>query len=331
MSVVARARGRASRVGRTVRGRVRVELARRPGLRLRVWDLRRRLRLGTDPAAQGPPLRRRTVVTLPLPARPDGRATRLDRLELRAPENMYVVRSLDQHGLGGYEVESLACFLAMIDHAPAGQVLDVGANIGVYGLLAGALSGREVIAFEPTPWIAREAAAAAEQNGLAMDVRAVALGDERTVATFYLSDRTDSSNSLAGGFRPSSHQIDVRVETLDHLVAREQLRPAVIKIDTETTEPMVVRGALRTLTELRPWILCEVLAGRSEADLAAAFAPAGYTMYHVRDEVPFTPAETLVGDPEYKNLMWLFLPEPAPSGLWESISAWRTALTAVAR
>jgi FkbM family methyltransferase len=312
-----------------VRSRVRAELARRPALRLRVWDLRRRLRLGDDPrlvAAQDSPRHRRTLA---LPQPPDGREPRRRELAFEAPERMYVLNTLLEKGFGGYEVESLACFLAMTDAAPAGHVLDIGANIGVYGLLAGSVTEREVVAFEPTPWIAREAAAAARLNGLPVRVRGEALGAERTVATFYLSDRTDSSSSLAAGFRPSSHQIDVRVERLDDLVAAHGWRPAVVKIDTETTEPHVVRGAARTLDELRPWVLCEVLHGRSEADLQAAFAPHGYTMYHVRDEVPFEPATTIAGDPTYANLMWLFLPEPAPDGFWDLVRGWRSALEQV--
>lgn len=314
-----------------IRDRVRAELARRPALRLRVWDLRRRLHLGDDPRAVAPqdgPRRRRTLA-LPLP--PDGREPRRRQLAFESPERMYVLNTLLQKGFGGYEVEALACFLAMTDAAPEGHVLDIGANIGVYGLLAGAVTEREVVAFEPTPWIAGEAAAAAELNGLPVQVRSEALGAERTVSTFYLSDRTDSSSSLAAGFRPSTHQIDVRVERLDDLVAAHGWRPAVLKIDTETTEPDVVRGATRTLDELRPWVLCEVLHGRSEADLQAAFAPHGYTMYHVRDAVPYAPATAIEGDPAYRNLMWMFLPEPAPEAFWDLVRGWRAALEQVRR
>ncbi len=72
-----------------------------------------------------------------------------------APEQMYVLKTLVENGFGGYEVEALACFLAITDAGPRGHVLDIGANIGVYGLLAGAVTEREVVAFEPTPWIAR--------------------------------------------------------------------------------------------------------------------------------------------------------------------------------
>ncbi len=52
-------------------------------------------------------------------------------------------------------------------------------------------------------------------------------------------------------------------------------------------------------------------ARRSEQDLQDAFAPFGYTMYHVVDDVPFVPATSIAGDPTYAHLMWLFLPEPA--------------------
>ncbi len=320
----------AARLRNQVRGRLRKEIAQRPRARLALWDLRRRFRRNQDPASGYDAIGGKQLsVELALPSPPAGQPARLESLDLTTGRRFYVARSLAETGFGGYEVESLSCYLAMIDVAGPGQVLDVGANIGVYGLLAAALSDREVIAFEPTPWIAQAASDLATRNGIPMSVRREALGDTRTVATFYLSDRSDSSNSLAGGFRHSSHQLDVRVEPLDRLVRREGLAPAVIKVDTETTEPAVLRGAAKTIAEFRPWLLCEILAGRSEEALTAALEPFGYTWYHVVDEVPYTPTNTLAGDTEYKHLMWLFAPHEPPPEFWESVRAWRAALTSL--
>ena len=55
-----------------------------------------------------------------------------------------------------------------------------------------------------------------------MVVEELALGREAGTATFFLSDRSDSSNSLAEGYRESSRQLDVTVETLelDNLLAQ---------------------------------------------------------------------------------------------------------------
>ena len=108
------------------------------------------------------------------------------------------------------------------------------------------------------------------------------------------------------------------------LVGSGRPAPAVLKIDTETTEPAVLRGGLRTIAATRPWIMCEVLAGRTEAELMTVLEPLGYTYYLVSDRTPYEPAEQLRGDPRF--YMWLFAPEPAPAELWTRIAAHRAVL-----
>ncbi len=267
--------------------------------------------------------------SLPLPPRPDGRPSRREPLLLVAPADQYVARTLGRGGLRDYEPEALACFLAMTDVAGPGAVLDIGANIGVYALTAAALTDREVLAFEPTPSTGATARRLADSHGLAVDLRSTALGRESGTATFYLSDRTDSSNSLASGFRPSGHQLEVDVRRLDELVAEEGLHPAVLKVDTETTEPDVLAGAAGTISSLRPWILCEVLAGRTETALQQVMEPFGYYFFHVVDEVPWPRATALTGDPTYRHLMWLFAPSEPPAEFWSSWQGWRDALAAL--
>jgi FkbM family methyltransferase len=241
---------------------------------------------------------------------------------------MYVPRLLQQKGFAGYEPESLACFLTAIEVTKRGAVLDVGANVGVYGVLASALTGRQVVAFEPAPDLAVTARAIADENGLSITLEEVALGAAPGRATLYLSDTTDSSNSLAQGFRPSTRQVDVRVETLDEVVQRMGLTASVIKIDTEMTEPDVLRGAEGTIRRHRPWILCEILAGRTEAQLTEIIEPWGYTWYHVTDDPPWAPAQELAGDPTYKNFMWLFAPTPLDGRFWSGLRGWRGSLAA---
>ena len=240
----------------------------------------------------------------------------------------YIPKRLEDTALVGYEPHALECFLALVDTAGAGAVLDVGANVGLYGLLAAATSEREVRAFEPTPDLAAVARGTAERNDLRMIVEELALSREAGTATFFLSDRSDSSNSLAQGYRESSRQLDVTVETLDGYCARTGVVPAVLKVDTETTEPDVLAGAAATIAAHRPWIMCEVLHGRREGQLAEVMAPHGYTWYHLRGDDDPEPVDSLDGDPEYGDLMYLLAPEPVDAAFWELTRAWRDALQA---
>jgi FkbM family methyltransferase len=245
---------------------------------------------------------------------------------MTAPLAMYVPKVLQRNGFAGYEPSSLPHFLAALQAAPAGVVLDVGANVGPYALLARACSDRAVVAFEPTPDLAQVARVTGERNGLDYLVEERALGDDNGTATLYLSSSTDSSNSLNPSFRPHAGSIDVPLETLDSWVARTGQVPGIIKVDTETTEPAVLRGADRTVSKHRPWIFCEVLAGHVEEELTGAMAGWGYTWYHLTAPGPLEPSAQIVGDPTHEHFMWLFVPEPLGEEHWRSAAAWKQAL-----
>lgn len=247
---------------------------------------------------------------------------------LRATAKMYVPRMLVERGLGGYEPHALNCFLAMVEIAPPGAVLDIGANVGIYGHLAAAYSDRDVHLFEPTPEVADVAATALTRPGARYTVVQSAVGAEEGTARLYLSDRTDSSNSLNASFRPHTRHLDVPLIRLDDYVRRAGIVPAVVKIDTETTEPDVLAGSAEVLRVHRPWLMVEVLAGRVEERLEAVLAPCDYVYYHLDGPGPLDPVPRIVGDATSEHLMYLLLPEPASPRLWDRMRAWQGVLAA---
>jgi FkbM family methyltransferase len=270
------------------------------------------------PAAK-PVVRPDRVVPIALPSATPDRHAAPALITMTAPPRMLVPRKLSQSGLAAYEPSAIACFLAALDVAGPGEVLDIGANVGIYAGIASALTRRTVRAFEPAPELAEVARRFAADNQLGYSVESLALGAENGTATFYMSDSSDTSNSLAEGFRQSSEQLTVTVETLDSYAARTGLVPAVMKVDTETTEPDVLAGAAATIAEHRPWILCEVLAGRGEDRLAEVVAPFGYHWFHVTSEVPYTERDTIEGDRTYEHLMYLFTPEVPDERFWAAV------------
>jgi FkbM family methyltransferase len=249
-------------------------------------------------------------------------------LAVDAPASSFVARELRASGLAAYEPAALACFLAALEAGSPGAVLDVGANIGLYALLAAARSARPAVAFEPTPVLARTAGQVARANGLDVRVERLALGRAPGKATFFLSDATDSSSSLAPGFRPSSRQLTVPVDSLDAWVTRTGTTPGVVKIDTETTEPDVLAGGARALARHRPWILCEVLHGFAEDRLTEVLEPFGYAWYSIRGEAPYAREGRIVGDPALEETMWLFAPAEPGDAFWSAVRTWRAALAA---
>ncbi|RCV54387.1 FkbM family methyltransferase [Marinitenerispora sediminis] len=282
---------------------------------------------GIDPDRLPPNVRR---FDLALPVRDSGPLVGPESLEVRAPGDFWVAKRLAERGLAGYEPETLACFLAALEHSRPGAVLDIGANIGVYAALAAARTYREVYAFEPTPDVAAAARAIAAGNGLGVHVEELALSNHSGTASLRLSATTDASNSLAAGFRREVGRIPVRLDTLARWRERAGIVPAVIKIDTETTEPDVIAGGLEVLRRFRPWVFCEVLPDRGvEERLMALLEPLDYGWYHLSGPPPHPPRPVITGRGSgSRDRMWMFAPETPPPGFWRAAGLWRSAIDA---
>lgn len=241
-------------------------------------------------------------------------------LDLLKLGGSHVGKLLKAGGLNGYEPETLAAAAALIDVQGITQFADVGANIGIYSWVMKAVFGDalEVQAFEPLPVLANAAEAIAADNGLTITVRRPALSDANGTAIFYVSRKSDTSNSLAKGFRPST---ELEVQTLRMDDAFSDFRPKLIKIDTESTEPAVLAGGDNYIAANRPWMIIEALAGRTEDALRAFAIRHGYLCYHINGG-PMDKAEELYGDPSHRHRDWLFAPEPTTAALSKSYQQW---------
>jgi FkbM family methyltransferase len=162
--------------------------------------------------------------------------------------------------------------------SPGNLFIDVGANFGVYTLVASKLVGEtgRVLAFEPTA----HSFAILQQN-LALNhssnVRAfqVALAQTRGKAWLY-HGWDPVGNSLGKDPLWGSDGEDVQTEALDNLLEENGAnRVDVIKIDVEGAEELVLRGAIRCLTSQSPIIIFEFNPG-----CAARF---GLSPYGARD------------------------------------------------
>lgn len=249
-------------------------------------------------------------------------------LQIETDPGLYVPKSLERTGLADYEPATLALFLALMEERSGGHLFDIGSNVGVFALLAAALTDWNVTAFEPEPTLAAVARQLARDNGLEFAMEEIALGRSNGTATLYLSSVTDSSNSLREGFRPAAGTVEVPLSTLDRYVVETGRVPDLLKIDTETTEPDVIEGARQTLEAHRPWILCEVLAGRTEDELNRLLPRHGYHIYHVTADLPLEPVDEIVGDRTHEFNNWLFAPEIPSGSLWEATGRWRQSLAA---
>lgn len=208
---------------------------------------------------------------------------------------------------GEYEPQLVRAFRHHFD--PQRDVLDIGANVGFFTVLAGQLAacGR-VLAAEPS----RTAAARLRHN---LTLNAVAekvilfeglLSDRAGERTLNVIPGREEYSSMGPLVHPSVAgeafvQEIAAATTVDHLVERYQLEPGLIKLDVEGAEALVLAGATRTLREHRPVILSELSdallrnMGSSGTQVVAQLQELGYRVTDLKDPTR-RPGERLYGD-----------------------------------
>ena len=197
-----------------------------------------------------------------------------------------VVRTVWLVGLEGWERPLPAVYAAAV-RATDGAVLEVGANSGLYAVMAGLLDDpSRVHAFEPFPPALRALEANLELNALRGRATVVpkACGAEPGEAAMYIpapkhGEMLETSASLRFDFKGQhSGSITVPVTTVDRYVAGAGLdHVGLVKLDVEGFEAPAMRGAADTLRTKRPLVLVEVLAWKTEApQLDEIRAAAGY-------------------------------------------------------
>ena len=234
---------------------------------------------------------------------------------------------LHQGGLAGYEPETEALLLGLAEVLQPTVAFDVGANVGPAALILPAVLDVPVVAFEPPPRWPPCCAVSWHSEQLRCTVEEAAVGERDGTATLFISP-TDTSTSLQPGFRVATGERTVRLLSLDSYIRSSGLRPSLLKIDTETTEPAVLAGAV-DLLKSRPWIVCEILPGWTEDKIEEILRPLGYRMFQIVDAVPFVERDTIAGNPNpQQDRNWLFAPEVPTPSIWDAVARWRLAIDA---
>ncbi|MDQ3652564.1 MAG: FkbM family methyltransferase [Acidobacteriota bacterium] len=154
-------------------------------------------------------------------------------------------------------------------------VWDIGAFVGYHALAFAALVGSagRVVTFEPNPYNVERVKMNLEKNpDLASRIVIVtkALANEDGQTTFLLSPSIETGQSsgshMTSAMAPEAPSVyesfeHITVDTVraDTLVSTEQLpAPALIKMDVEGAELMVLQGSVQMLADMRPTLLIEI-------------------------------------------------------------------------
>jgi FkbM family methyltransferase len=207
-----------------------------------------------------------------------------------APLRMHSLDGLDQvarvmwwEGWGRYEPPLPELFLACARTSEV--ILDIGAYTGFYAMLAARVNrDAKIVAFEPFPpvrgWF--EQNLALNRLEKRVEVVPMAVGDQPGEATLYVpttkTGLLETASSLNATFRVEhSETICVKVVRLDDFVRQQGLgRVGLMKIDVESFEAAVLRGAGRVLSQDRPMIFLEVLKAADVGGLEAIRREHGY-------------------------------------------------------
>lgn len=156
-----------------------------------------------------------------------------------------------------YEKEN---FTFLAQHCNKGSVvLDIGAHIGLFSVIASEITGIEgkVYAFEPSPstlGFLNKTIAINKRNNIIVPVQQ-AMSAEIGKLTFFVSDdKIDNSNSLVS-YKDDRKLtgIEVEVNTIDNFVTKNKLdKVDFIKIDVEGAEYDTLRGGTEVFNTKKP-------------------------------------------------------------------------------
>jgi FkbM family methyltransferase len=170
---------------------------------------------------------------------------------------------------------------------PNSGVWDVDANVGLFSLCAAATSGRSgfVLSIEPF-WLAhlitRSCQEIAQYACSKVQVLCAPISDSNRVSSLEIAERARASNHLVGttgstqASGPRCIQPTVSL-TLDFLLDYFPV-PSVLKIDVETHEVSLLKGAARLFREIRPTIWCEV-SQENSTEITELLHAAGYKLF----------------------------------------------------
>jgi len=189
---------------------------------------------------------------------------------------------------------------------PGMCVVDVGANEGIFTLMAARLvgAGGTVHAFEPSPRDRDRLVANVSINGLSnVSVHAAALGRVAGKALLQVAGAEHPGHNTIGGFayaETAAYSVEVEVTTLDQVAEASALRRMdLLKVDVEGSETAVLQGGQDALRRFRPIVVVEAQEaslqqmGSSVPELLQLLRALDY---EIRVFGPSGNAETLVGD-----------------------------------
>jgi FkbM family methyltransferase len=164
-----------------------------------------------------------------------------------------------------------------------GDFVDVGAHVGLYTVPT-AVAGSRVLAIEPHPESRRRLERNLDLNSTRAIVYPGAVGSQDGMATLRVARQGDAGWATVvddDRFGTAAAEWPIEMTTVDRLVEKHRLNPALVKIDVEGSELDVITGMEATLAESKAAVIVEV-TGPTAAEIADRLRRVGYSPSWVR-------------------------------------------------
>jgi FkbM family methyltransferase len=174
----------------------------------------------------------------------------------------FLVRMPEDKGIwtGTYETDFATRLAASV--TPGAAAYDIGSWHGFFAGVMAAQGASHVHAFEPLPANAEQIRRLIALNpGRAITLHSCALGDRETEMDLMIMPETSMAKLEASSFQVGEtgmERVRVKVRSIDTMIAAGEIAPpALMKIDVEGAESMVLAGARETIRRHRPVIFVE--------------------------------------------------------------------------
>jgi FkbM family methyltransferase len=193
---------------------------------------------------------------------------------------------------GRYEIEKNETLFWQNIVCGNNTVLDIGANIGYYTLMAAARISDEsrVYGFEPVSDTYRKLLENIKINDFKNIISEnLAVSNENgEIELFVADEKSTGSSSIALHVNFSGSKEKVKTIKIDDYLSQKSIKKVdLVKIDVEGCEPWVIEGMKETMRNLKPVIMIEVLDERlntvnsSKEQLFELFSENNYSAYEI--------------------------------------------------
>jgi FkbM family methyltransferase len=191
---------------------------------------------------------------------------------------------------GGHEKVSLGLWLKLCEHANC--ILDIGANTGIYSLVAKSINEKsKVYAYEPVERVLEKLEYNNQINGYDIHCSSYAISNKNGKAFFYDIPDEEHMTAVSVNYNPNTPETpvikrDIETITLDTIVEKENIEQIdLIKIDVEFHSSEVIEGYLKYIEIHRPNIIIEILNDEIGRKVQALIQGMNYLYFNIDENL----------------------------------------------